>query len=86
MTCELQIYCSIKSPTSTKIKNITILNSNSHYKNNPKNPEKLLDLSMNRNTQFTLRPDQKIFYDFNLMYNVHIVELHCTAEEQLRVQ
>lgn len=34
------------------------------YKNEPQNPEKLLDLSMNRHSQFTLRPDQKIFYDF----------------------
>ena len=25
------------------------------YKNEPQNPEKLLDLSMNRNSQFTLR-------------------------------
>ena len=34
------------------------------YKNNPNNPQKLLDLSMNRHSHFTLRPDQKIFYDF----------------------
>ena len=34
------------------------------YKNNPRNPQKLLDLSMNRHSQFTLRPDQKMFYDF----------------------
>jgi len=41
LTYELQIYCSIKSPTNTKIKNIAILNSNSHYKNNPKNNIKI---------------------------------------------
>ncbi|MDC0060450.1 hypothetical protein OAJ19_01910, partial [Pelagibacteraceae bacterium] len=29
------------------------------YMNKPQNPQKLLDLSMNRNSQFTLRPDQK---------------------------
>ena len=41
------------------------------YKNNPKNPNKLLDLSINKNNNFTLRPDQKIFYDFmgNLITN-----------------
>jgi hypothetical protein len=36
LACELQIYCSIKSSTSTKIKNIAILNSIAFYKNNPK--------------------------------------------------
>ena len=34
------------------------------YKNLPTNPKKLLDLSMIRNNQYILRPDQKIFYDF----------------------
>ena len=34
------------------------------YQNKPNNPQKLLDLSMNKESQFTLRPDQKIFYDF----------------------
>jgi len=41
------------------------------YKNNPHNPQKLLDLSVNIHSQFTLRPDQKIFYEFqgNLIKN-----------------
>ncbi len=39
------------------------------YKNNPQNPQKLLDLSMNRHSQYTLRPDQKIFYDFKGQLN-----------------
>ena len=34
------------------------------YKNNPRNPQKLLDLSINRHSQFILRSDQKMFYDF----------------------
>ena len=43
LTCELEIYCSIKSQTSTKIKNIAILNSITFYKNNPKNNLKIID-------------------------------------------
>ncbi len=35
------------------------------YKNEPKNPEKLLNLSLNKKNSFLLRPDQKLFYDFN---------------------
>ena len=34
------------------------------YNNKPTNSQKLLDLTMVRNTQYILRPDQKIFYDF----------------------
>ena len=34
------------------------------YKNNPTNPEKLLSLTLNKNDHYSLRPDQKIFYDF----------------------
>ena len=45
------------------------------YKNNPRNPQKLLDLSMNRHSQFTLRPDQKIFYDFMGKLNSNRFEL-----------
>ena len=45
------------------------------YKNNPQNPQKLLDLSMNRHSQFTLRPDQKIFYDFMGQFNSNRFEL-----------
>ena len=37
--------------------------------------EKLLDLSMNRHSQFTLRPDQKIFYDFMGKLNSNRFEL-----------
>jgi len=33
-------------------------------KNKPINPEKLLKLSFNKKTNFLLRPDQKLFYDF----------------------
>ena len=54
------------------------------YKNNPKNPEKLLDLSMNRNTQFTLRPDQKIFYDFMGQLNMSRFELSKKILEQIK--
>ena len=36
---------------------------------------KLLDLSMNRRSQFTLRPDQKIFYDFMGQLNTNRFEL-----------
>ena len=45
------------------------------YKNNPRNPQKLLDLSINRHSQFTLRPDQKIFYDFMGQLNSNRFEL-----------
>ena len=34
------------------------------YNNKPTNSHKLLDLTMVRNSQYILRPDQKIFYDF----------------------
>ena len=34
------------------------------YKNKPKNPEKLLNLSFQNNNSISIRPDQKIFYDF----------------------
>ena len=34
------------------------------YNNKPTNSQKLLDLTMVRNSQYILRPDQKIFYDF----------------------
>ena len=45
------------------------------YMNKPHNPQKLLDLSMNRHSQFTLRPDQKIFYDFMGQLNSNRFEL-----------
>ena len=45
------------------------------YMNKPHNPQKLLDLSMNRHSQFTLRPDQKIFYDFMGTLNSNRFEL-----------
>ncbi len=34
------------------------------FQNKPKNPEKLLDLSVSRKYSLILRPDQKLFYDF----------------------
>ena len=34
------------------------------YKNQPTNPQKLLDLSLGKNDHYLLRPDQKIFYNF----------------------
>ena len=34
------------------------------YNNKPINSQKILDLTMVRNSQYVLRPDQKIFYDF----------------------
>ena len=45
------------------------------YLNKPHNPQKLLDLSMNRHSQFTLSPDQKIFYDFMGKFNSNRFEL-----------
>ena len=36
----------------------------SFFQNKPKNPEKLLELSLSKNSSLILRPDQKIFYDF----------------------
>ena len=36
----------------------------SFFQNKPKNPEKLLELSLSKNNSLILRPDQKIFYDF----------------------
>ena len=36
----------------------------SFFQNQPKNPEKLLELSLSNNNSLMLRPDQKIFYDF----------------------
>ena len=35
------------------------------YKNIPKNPKKLLDSSLREKNNLQLRPDQKLFYDFN---------------------
>ena len=34
------------------------------YKNEPINPEKLLKLSLSKDNSFLLRPDQKLFYNF----------------------
>ena len=34
------------------------------HKNQPSNPDKILDLGFSKNNKFTIRPDQKIFYDF----------------------
>ncbi len=36
----------------------------SFFQNKPKNPEKLLQLSLSNKNSLILRPDQKIFYDF----------------------
>ena len=43
----------------------------SFFQNKPKNPEKLLQLSLSNKNSLILRPDQKIFYDFggNLIGN-----------------
>jgi len=54
------------------------------YQNNPKNPQKLLDLSMNRHSQFTLRPDQKIFYDFMGNLNTSRFKLSKRILEQIK--
>ena len=54
------------------------------YKNNPNNPQKLLDLSMNKHSQFTLRPDQKIFYDFMGHLNVSRFELSKNILEKIK--
>ena len=34
------------------------------YLNQPLNPEKIMELGFSKNNQFSIRPDQKIFYDF----------------------
>ena len=34
------------------------------FSNTPTNPEKIMELSFSKNSQFTIRSDQKIFYDF----------------------
>ena len=39
------------------------------FKNQPINPEKLLKLSFDQKTNFLLRPDQKLFYDFKGVLN-----------------
>ena len=41
------------------------------YQNKPKNPEKILKLSLLKNNSFLLRPDQKLFYYFdgNIIHN-----------------
>tara|TARA_Y100001970_G_scaffold184399_1_gene224288 strand:+ start:20859 stop:24236 length:3378 start_codon:yes stop_codon:yes gene_type:complete len=39
------------------------------YKKRPLNPNKIFNLSMIKNTQYILRPDQKIFYDFKGVLN-----------------
>ena len=39
------------------------------FKNKPINPEKLFELSFNKKTNFLLRPDQKLFYDFKGVLN-----------------
>jgi len=54
------------------------------YKNNPKNPQKLLDLSMNRHSHFILRPDQKLFYDFKGYLNSSRFELSKQILEQIK--
>ncbi len=54
------------------------------YQNNPKNPQKLLDLSINRHSQFTLRPDQKIFYDFMGQLNTSRFELSKKILDQIK--
>ena len=54
------------------------------YKNNPNNPQKLLDLSMNKHSQFTLRPDQKIFYDFMGQLNINRFDLSKKILEQIK--
>ena len=54
------------------------------YMNKPQNPQKLLDLSMNRHSQFTLRPDQKIFYDFKGYLNTSRFKLSKEILEQIK--
>ena len=34
------------------------------YLNRPPNPDKILELGFSKNNQFSIRPDQKLFYDF----------------------
>ena len=48
------------------------------------NPQKLLDLSINTHSQFTLRPDQKIFYDFMGQLNSNRFELSKQILEKIK--
>ena len=45
------------------------------YKNQPKNPDKLLNISILSKSNLQLRPDQKIFYDFKGQMNENKFEL-----------
>ena len=36
----------------------------SFYKNQPHNPDKILNIGLSHNNQITIRSDQKVFYDF----------------------
>ena len=54
------------------------------YENNPQNPQKLLDLSMNRHSHFTLRPDQKVFYDFMGQLNSSRIDLAKSILDQIK--
>jgi len=48
----------------------------SFYKNNPNNPDKILKLSLNnKHSKIKIRPDNKIFYNFN----------NCIEEDQFRL-
>ena len=48
----------------------------SFFKNNPNNPEKILKLNLNnKHSKIKIRPDNKIFYNFN----------NCIEEDQFRL-
>ena len=45
------------------------------YKNQPKNPDKLINTSILKENNFILRPDQKVFYDFRGSINENRFDL-----------
>ena len=47
----------------------------SFYKNQPSNPKKILEITLNQKNNYTLRKDQKIFYDFKGELNEDRFEL-----------
>ena len=54
------------------------------YLNLPPNPEKVMNLSFKKNNKFTLRPDQKIFYDFMGQLNSNRFELSKQILEKIK--
>ena len=45
------------------------------FQNKPLYPEKILDMSLSKNNNFTIRSDQKLFYDFKVISKISKFEL-----------